>query len=100
MPPLSTGTAEPTGLTIDQEPIYIEGSPDVWFQDAAAPLAKNPDGIDTNYFYADYLISEHNFAEAREYLLKAQHAAPRPGRALDIRVSDGAFGAIVTEPKQ
>ena len=43
MPPLSTGTAEPTGLTIDQEPIYIEGSPDVWFQDAAAPLAKNPD---------------------------------------------------------
>jgi exodeoxyribonuclease VII large subunit len=23
----------------------------------------------------------------------------RPGRALDIRVSDGAFGALVTEPK-
>jgi exonuclease VII large subunit len=23
----------------------------------------------------------------------------RPGRALDIRVSDGAFGAVVTEPK-
>ena len=45
-------------------------------------LAKNPDGIDTNYFYADYLISEHKYAEAREYLLKAQKAAPRPGRAL------------------
>ncbi|MEY4642908.1 MAG: hypothetical protein RLZZ227_2902 [Pseudomonadota bacterium] len=45
-------------------------------------LALNPDGIDSNYFYADYLISTGRYAEAREYLLKAQHAAPRPGRTL------------------
>lgn len=45
-------------------------------------LALNPDGIDTNYFYADYLISMHKYREAREYLQKAQKAAPRPGRAL------------------
>lgn len=45
-------------------------------------LALNPDGIDTNYFYADFLISEDRYAEARDYLLKAQKAAPRPGRAL------------------
>ena len=45
-------------------------------------LALNPAGIDSNYFYADYLISEDRYAEAREHLLTAQHAAPRPGRAL------------------
>lgn len=45
-------------------------------------LALNPDGIDTNFFYADYLISEQKYTEARGYLLKAQEAAPRPGRAL------------------
>lgn len=45
-------------------------------------IAINPDGIDSNYFYADYLIAEGHFDEARAYLLKAQKAAPRPGRAL------------------
>lgn len=45
-------------------------------------LALNPDGIDPNYFYADYLISEKRYAEARTYLQKAQRAAPRPGREL------------------
>ena len=44
--PLSTGTSEPTGLTIANEQIYIEGAPDVWFQDAAAPLANDPDSND------------------------------------------------------
>ncbi len=43
-------------------------------------LALNPDGIDPNYFYASYLVSERRYAEAREYLLKAQQAPPRPGR--------------------
>jgi tetratricopeptide (TPR) repeat protein len=45
-------------------------------------LKLNPDGIDTNYFYADFLIAEHEYAAARTYLLKAQQAAPRPGRTL------------------
>lgn len=45
-------------------------------------LELNPDGIDANYFYADYLISEGRFDEARAHLLKAQAAAPRPGREL------------------
>ncbi len=45
-------------------------------------LTLDPDGIDANYFYADYLISEHHYTEARVYLLKAQPAAPRPGSAL------------------
>lgn len=43
-------------------------------------LAINPDGIDPNYFYADYLISRKNYNEAEQFLLKAQQAAPRAGR--------------------
>lgn len=45
-------------------------------------LALNPDGIDSNYFYGSYLIVEERYDEARQYLQKAQQAAPRPGRAL------------------
>ena len=45
-------------------------------------LALNPDGIDSNYFYGNFLIAEKRYAEARQYLEKAQKAAPRPGRAL------------------
>lgn len=45
-------------------------------------LEINPDGIDPNYFYGTYLIEAERFEEAREHLLKAQKAAPRPGRAL------------------
>lgn len=45
-------------------------------------LDVNPDGIDSNYFYGSYLIDARRYDEARNYLLKAQKAAPRPGRAL------------------
>jgi len=45
-------------------------------------LTLNPSGIDSNYFYADYLISEKKYAQAREYLLKAQQAPARPGRSV------------------
>jgi tetratricopeptide (TPR) repeat protein len=45
-------------------------------------LALNPDGIDSNYFWGDYLIDQKRYAEARAALLKAQAAAPRPERPL------------------
>jgi tetratricopeptide (TPR) repeat protein len=45
-------------------------------------LAINPDGIDPNFFYASFLITEKRYAEARSSLEKAQKAAPRPGRTL------------------
>lgn len=45
-------------------------------------LAINPDGIDSNYFYGSFLITEARYDEARHYLQKAQQAAPREGRAL------------------
>lgn len=43
-------------------------------------LAINPDGIDTNYFYADYLVYRNRKPEAVPYLEKALKAPPRPGR--------------------
>jgi tetratricopeptide (TPR) repeat protein len=45
-------------------------------------LEINPDGIDSNYFYADYLLQKKEFDKAEQYLLKAQSAAPRPDRPI------------------
>ena len=57
-------------------------------------LAINPDGIDPNYFYADYLRDNKDYESAEKYLLKAQEAAPRAdrpvadtGRQQEIRVA-------------
>ncbi|HRQ47710.1 MAG TPA: hypothetical protein PK725_12220 [Rhodocyclaceae bacterium] len=43
-------------------------------------LAINPDGIDPNYFYGDYLFREKRYDEARSALLRALAAGDRPGR--------------------
>lgn len=45
-------------------------------------LAINPQGIDSNYFYADFLANNGKKTEAIAYLKKAQQAAPREGREL------------------
>jgi len=53
---------------------------------AAAYLKKalviNPDGVDPNYFYGDYLIEEGRYQEALPVLERALQAKPRPGREL------------------
>lgn len=43
-------------------------------------LQLNPDGIDPNYFYGDFLMHQKRYDEARNYFVKAQGAAPRPNR--------------------
>jgi len=43
-------------------------------------LSVNTDGIDSNYFYADYLYEQGEFAAARKHLGIASAAAPRQGR--------------------
>ncbi|MCU7247324.1 tetratricopeptide repeat protein [Pseudomonas koreensis] len=43
-------------------------------------LQLNPEGIDSLYFWGDHLYRQKRYAEARAALLKAQQAAPRPGR--------------------
>jgi cytochrome c-type biogenesis protein CcmH/NrfG len=43
-------------------------------------LAIDPNGIDPNYFYADFLFSKGDYNEARTAAEKALKATPRPGR--------------------
>ena len=43
-------------------------------------LSINPDGIDSNYFYGDYLIEQDRYEKAIKVLEHAAAAAPRPGR--------------------
>ena len=45
-------------------------------------LQINPEGIDVNYFYAQFLYDEREYKEAKTYLLKAQAAPPRLARPL------------------
>ena len=45
-------------------------------------LAINPDGIDPNFFYGEYLLDRKQLTEARRYLETALQAPPRDGRAL------------------
>ncbi len=44
-------------------------------------LEINSDGIDPNYFYAEFLYDDDDYASALQYLDKALKAPPRPGRA-------------------
>jgi tetratricopeptide (TPR) repeat protein len=43
-------------------------------------LAINPNGIDPNYFYADMLADEGEYAQAADHLKRALAAPARPGR--------------------
>ncbi len=43
-------------------------------------LKVDPNGIDQNYFYADFLLERGEYAKALEYFKKALNAPARPGR--------------------
>lgn len=45
-------------------------------------LALNPNGIDPNFFYAEYLVETKHADQAIPYLEKALQAPPRPGRQI------------------
>jgi tetratricopeptide (TPR) repeat protein len=45
-------------------------------------LSLNPDGIDSNYFYAEFLANQKKPSQAVEYYRKALNAPPREGRAV------------------
>jgi len=58
-------------------------------------LTLNPDGIDPNYFYGDFLYRQERYAEARAALLKAQAAKPRPGREVADRGRQAEIQALL-----
>ncbi|MFU8894866.1 MAG: TRAP transporter TatT component family protein [Gammaproteobacteria bacterium] len=45
-------------------------------------LEINPQGIDANFFYGEYLVEHDRVAEGRSHLERALAAPPRPGREL------------------
>ncbi len=45
-------------------------------------LQLNPNGIDPNYFYGDFLMRDDRYDEAKVYLERALQAPDRPGREL------------------
>jgi tetratricopeptide (TPR) repeat protein len=45
-------------------------------------LQQNPDGIDPNYFFGEFLLEQNEYEAARTALLKAKNAPQRPGRPL------------------
>jgi tetratricopeptide (TPR) repeat protein len=60
-------------------------------------LQINPDGIDPNYFYGDYLFRQKRYAGARTALLRAQAAGDRPGRALADEGRRGEIRALLAK---
>lgn len=58
------------------------GDDDVGVQLLKKGLEVSPTGIDSNYFYAQYLYNEGELVEAQRYLLRALSADARLGREL------------------
>lgn len=62
-------------------------------------LVLDPEGIDSNYFYGDYLLSKKRYQQALSYLEKAAQAAPRPGRELADEARHKEIAAAIRQCK-
>ncbi len=63
-------------------------------------LKINPDGIDPNYFYADFLWEQGEYAAALPYLEKAARAPARPGREVADKGRHAEIAALTTKVRQ
>ena len=62
-------------------------------------LKINPNGIDPNYFYADFLVKEGEYAAALPYLEKAAKAPGRPGREVADKGRRAEIDALMATAK-
>lgn len=60
-------------------------------------LELSPSGIDSNYFYAEYLFKEDVFAESARYLNRALNAPSRAGRELADQGRHGEIEAMLQQ---
>ncbi len=60
-------------------------------------LAANPNGVDSNFFYADFLIHEGQYAEAERALQKALAAPARAGREIADRGRHAEAAALLAQ---
>lgn len=63
-------------------------------------LSYNPDGIDSNYFYGDYLLDQKDYQKAVIAFEKALKAAPRPGRESADAGRKGEIEAAMAKAKK
>ena len=63
-------------------------------------IAINPDGIDSNYFYAQYLLGEKHYSKAEQHLLTAQNAAPRLQRPLADKGRQAEIAVLLAEARK
>ena len=60
-------------------------------------LQLNPNGIDPNYFYGDFLFRQKRYSEAKLALEKAQTATARPGREVADRGRQAEIAALLAK---
>ena len=60
-------------------------------------LQLNPNGIDPNYFYGDFLFRQKRYSEAKLALEKAQAATARPGREVADRGRQVEIAALLAK---
>lgn len=62
-----------------------------------ASLKQNPNGIDANYFYGDFLLRQDRIAEAEQYLRKAVQTSVRKQQMInDSHLQKDAKAALVS----
>lgn len=60
-------------------------------------LAANPNGVDSNFFYGDFLMRQNDYAGASKALQKALAAPPRPGREVADRGRKAQAAALLSQ---
>ena len=60
-------------------------------------LQANPDGIDPNYFYGEFLLEQEDYAGAQQALLKARNAPTRPSRPLADKGRQREIAALLDQ---
>ena len=60
-------------------------------------VQQNPDGIDPNYFYGEFLLEQKEYEAARTALLKAKNAPLRPDRPLADEGRQREVAALLEE---
>ncbi len=63
-------------------------------------IAANPNGLDSNFFYADFLFRQGQYAGAVKALEKALTAPPRPGREIADRGRRAEAQALLEKARQ
>jgi tetratricopeptide (TPR) repeat protein len=63
-------------------------------------LAANPNGVDANFFYGDFLIRQGDYAGAEVALQRAVNAPGRPGREVADRGRKAQAAALLATARQ